>query len=134
MKRIITIICLFLALITLATYEVIAVDKVITKLENQVIVLNDLVKNNKDDLSVVETEVNKVKSDWDSNEDNLCLMFNHKDLSVITDSLTKLKSYVFNNDYDNAVAEVDLLNEYAKKNRHIMGFNMQNLLWLILQT
>ena len=55
-------------------------------------------------------------------------MFNHKDLSAITDSLTRLKSYIYNNDYDNAVAEVDLLNEYARKNRHIMGFNMQNLL------
>ena len=55
-------------------------------------------------------------------------MFNHKDLSSVTDTLTRLKSYIFNNDYDNAIAEVTLLEEYATKNRHIMGFNMQNLL------
>ncbi len=128
MKRIIAIVFLFLALITLATYEVVMVDKVIVKLENQVTSLSEMVKSNKEDLSIVETEISYVKKDWDSKEDNLCLMFNHKDLSAITDSLTRLKSYIYNNDYDNAVAEVDLLNEYARKNRHIMGFNMQNLL------
>jgi len=122
------IVFLFLALITLATYEVVMVDKVIVKLENQVTSLSEMVKSNKEDLSIVETEISYIKKDWDSKEDNLCLMFNHKDLSAITDSLTKLKSYIYNNDYDNAVAEVDLLNEYARKNRHIMGFNMQNLL------
>ena len=127
-KRIIAIVFLFLALITLATYEVVMVDKVIVKLENQVTSLSEMVKSNKEDLSIVETEISYVKKDWDSKEDNLCLMFNHKDLSAITDSLTRLKSYIYNNDYDNAVAEVDLLNEYARKNRHIMGFNMQNLL------
>ena len=128
MKRIIAIVFLFLALITLATYEVVMVDKVIVKLENQVTSLSEMVKSNKEDLSIVETEISYVKKDWDSKEDNLCLMFNHKDLSAITDSLTRLKSYIYNNDYDNAVAEVDLLNEYARKNRHIMVFNMQNLL------
>ena len=128
MKRIIAIVFLFLALITLATYEVVMVDKVIVKLENQVTSLSEMVKSNKEDSSIVETELSYVKKDWDSKEDNLCLMFNHKDLSAITDSLTRLKSYIYNNDYDNAVAEVDLLNEYARKNRHIMGFNMQNLL------
>jgi len=127
-KRIIAIVFLFLALITLATYDVVMVDKVIVKLENQVTSLSEMVKSNKEDLSIVETEISYIKKDWDSKEDNLCLMFNHKDLSAITDSLTKLKSYIYNNDYDNAVAEVDLLNEYARKNRHIMGFNMQNLL------
>lgn len=128
MKRIIAIVFLFLALITLATYEVVMVDKVIVKLENQVTSLSEMVKSNKEDLSIVETEISYIKKDWDSKEDNLCLMFNHKDLSAITDSLTRLKSYIYNNDYDNAVAEVDLLNEFARKNRHIMGFNMQNLL------
>ena len=128
MKRIIAIVFLFLALITLATYEVVMVDKVIVKLENQVTSLSEMVKSNKEDLSIVETEISYVKKDWDSKEDNLCLMFNHKDLSAITDSLTRLKSYIYNNDYDNAVAEVDLLNEYARKNRNIIGFNMQNLL------
>ena len=128
MKRIITIVVLFLGLITLATYEVVEVDKIINKLENQVKILNEMVVNNKDDLSVVQNKITQVKNFWDKKEDDLCLMFNHKDLSSVTDTLTRLKSYIFNNDYDNAIAEVTLLEEYATKNRHIMGFNMQNLL------
>lgn len=55
-------------------------------------------------------------------------MFNHKDLSTITDTLSRLSSSVNNNDYDNAIIEVNLLKEYSEKNRHIMGFNLQNLL------
>ena len=47
MKRIIAIVFLFLALITLATYEVVMVDKVIVKLENQVTSLSEMVKSNK---------------------------------------------------------------------------------------
>ena len=50
------------------------------------------------------------------------------DLSTITDTLSRLSSSVTNNDYDNAIIEVNLLKEYSEKNRHIMGFNMQNLL------
>lgn len=128
MKRIIIVTLLFLALFSLATFEVVEVNKIIIKLEHQVSALSENIKQNKNDLEVVKNEITLVKNDWDKVEDNLCLMFNHKDLSIITDSLTKLKTYIFNNDYDNAISEIDLLNEYAKKNRHVMGFNMQNLL------
>ena len=82
----------------------------------------------KDNLSIILPKVDSIKSDWDQVEPTLCLMFNHKDLSSITDTLAMYRAFVYNNDYDNAIAEISLLKEYAEKNDHVMGFNLQNLL------
>ena len=128
MKRAITIVVLFVLLIVLATYELVMVDKIITKLDNLTLTIQTEIKNNKDDITVATNSITETKSFWDKHEDNLCLMFNHKDLSTITDTLSRLLSYAENNDYDYAIVEANLLKEYSEKNRHIMGFNMQNFL------
>ena len=128
MKRTITIVVLFVLLIVLATYELVMVDKIITKLDNLTLTIQTEIKNNKDDITVATNSITETKSFWDKHEDNLCLMFNHKDLSTITDTLSRLLSYAENNDYDNAIVEANLLKEYSEKNRHIMCFNMQNFL------
>ena len=128
MKRIIIIVILFVSLIGLATYEVISVDNIITSLDTMVEKLQVDITDNKNNVSEISTSVKQVQTYWNNHEENLCLMFNHKDLSAITDTLTRLYSYVENNDYDNAIAEVNLLKKYSEKNRHIMGFNLQNLL------
>ena len=127
-KRIIIIVILFVSLIGLATYEVVSVDNIITSLETMVETLQVDISENKNNVNEVTESVKKVQTFWNDHEENLCLMFNHKDLSAITDTLTRLFSYVENNDYDNAIAEVNLLKKYSEKNRHIMGFNLQNLL------
>ncbi len=127
-KRLIIIIVLFVSLIGLATYEVISVNNIITSLESMVINLQTEITENKNDVSKTSNSVKDVKNYWNKHEEGLCLMFNHKDLSAITDTLSRLDSYVVNNDYDNAIAEINLLKEYSEKNHHIMGFNIQNLL------
>ena len=127
-KRIIIIVILFVSLIGLGTYEVISVDNIITSLDTMVETLQVDITDNKNNVSEISTSVKQVQTYWNNHEENLCLMFNHKDLSAITDTLTRLCSYVENNDYDNAIAEVNLLKKYSEKNRHIMGFNLQNLL------
>lgn len=128
MKKIIIIIFLFVSLVALGTYELVAVNKIIFKLENITNNLKTNIENNKNNVQTTYPEVINVQNYWISVEDNLSLMFNHKDLSTITDTLSRLSSYVKNNDYDNAIAEVNLLSSYAEKNHDIMGFNLQNLL------
>ena len=127
-KRIITISALFSLLIILAFYELVAVNNLITNLNEQATNLQTEIYENKEFVSSSINSVKKTKEYWNKNEIVLTLMFNHKDLSAITDTLTRLFSYVENNDYDNAIAEVNLLKKYSEKNRHIMGFNLQNLL------
>lgn len=127
-KRTIIAILLFLSIIALATYEMIAVSQIIVELDSKTKYLQEQVKNNENNLTIVTKDVDILKDYWDSKEHGLFLMFNHKDLSAVTDSLSKLKSYVSSNNYNDAITEVNLLKEYTEKNIHIMGFNIQNIL------
>lgn len=127
-KRTIIALVLFISLIGIGTYEMIAVNKIITRLDNKTAELQTLVKENENNLTVVTDSIDNLKDYWDKHEYGLYLMFNHKDLSTVTDSLSKLKSYVSSNDYDDAITEVNLLKEYTEKNIPIMGFNLQNIL------
>lgn len=127
-KRTIIAITLFLLLTSLATYEVIAVNNIITKLDSKTKELQIEIVNNKENVSNVSNNVFELKQFWDKHEHNLFLMFNHKDLSIITDSLTRLYTYVSYNNFDDAVTEVNVLKEYTEKNELIMGFNFQNIL------
>lgn len=127
-KRIITIATLFAILLFLALYELFAVNSLIDNLNQQSTNLQIEIYNNKETVSNTLSLVNETKNYWQKKETVLTLMFNHKDLSTITDTLSRLYSYVENNDYDNAIAEVNLLKQYADKNKWIMGFNFQNIL------
>lgn len=127
MKRIISIVIIIVALLGIGFYEVFSVNKVITTLEHEVNELQTEIKQGKDNLPAYANKVESAKNKWDKAEPSMCLVFSHKDLSTISDSLTKLLSYVQNDDYDNAYAEVDLLKSYSDKNKHIMGFNAQNI-------
>ena len=127
-KRIITIATLFVILLFLALYELFAVNSLIDNLNQQSTNLQIEIYNNKETVSNTLSLVNETKNYWQKKETVLTLMFNHKDLSTITDTLSRLYSYVENNDYDNAIAEVNLLKQYADKNKWIMWFNFQNIL------
>ena len=128
MKKIIIVIVITLLLITLGTFEVISVKNINVKLLSNVNELHTLTIENKEDLTIILEKVDNIKNDWVHVEPAQCIMFNHKDLSTSTDRFSKNRAYVYNNDYDNAIAEISLLKEYAEKNDHVMGFNMQNLL------
>ncbi len=127
-KRTIIAIVLFALLIGLATFEVIAVNNIITTLETETSILQKQVEENEDNIVNIAPSVKKLKDYWDEREHKLFLMFNHKDLSTITDSLSRLYSYTLNDNFDDAIAEVNLLKEYTEKNELIMGFNFQNIL------
>ncbi len=128
MKRLIAVLIITLSLFSLATYEVITVAKINDRLKADVKSLYQEFEEHEENISELTEWVSDIKGEWDKREEGLCLMFNHKDLSCITDTLTNLLTTVKNNDYDSAIIEVNLLKEYSEKNRHIMGFNFQNIL------
>ena len=115
-------------LIGLAITEMIIVENFIENVETQI---NELVvkfDDNRDDISVLTPLVEEIEQTWDSKEYILCLMFNHKDISMVTDSITRVKEYCKQNNYGDGIVEVMILQEYAKKNHNIMGFNFNNIL------
>ena len=128
MKRLICVLLTLAFLIGISTYEVINIRKITTKLDSEIKNLVDVYDNNRTDITIIYDNVRSVKDWWDSIEDAICLMFNHKDLNYISDSLTKLTTYTKENDFDNAFAEVNLLKEFTNKCQHFMEFNIHNVL------
>lgn len=128
MKRLMCVLLTLAFLIGISTYEVISIKNVTTKLDTEITNLVEVYDNNRSDITGLYDDVKSVKVWWESIEDAVCLMFNHKDLNYISDSLTKLTTYTKENDFDNAFAEINLLKEYTNKCQHFMGFNLHNVL------
>ena len=128
MKKAITILLIFTILITFGFIEVFRVRQVLTSIEDMISDLSLQYELNEDNITIFYDDIGDIKEFWEEKESWLCFVFNHRDLSVITDSLNRLRAYTKNNDFDNAIAELSLLKEYSSKSYHIMGFNIHNIL------
>lgn len=128
MKKGILILIIFISTITFGVIELKKVGNVLWSMENTVINLNYEYEKNENNITIFYDKVSDIKEFWLENEDWLCYLFNHRDLSVITDSINRLQAYTKNNDFDNAIVELALLKEYSTENCHIMGYNLKNVL------
>lgn len=128
MKKAILVIFIFTTLITFGFFEVFQVRKTLTSMEDIITDLNLQFELNEEDITIFYDEIGDIKEFWEDREGWLCFLFNHRDLSVITDSINRLRAYTKNNDFDNALAEFAVLKEYSTKSYHIMGFNIHNIL------
>ena len=126
-KGIIVLIILFFT-ITLGIIEIINVKKTLITLQDCVMDLNTKYETSQENIVDFYDELGDVKEYWETQEEWLYFLFNHRDLNTITDSLNRLIAYTKNNDYDNAICELSLLKEYSDKTYHIMGFNLNNIL------
>lgn len=127
-KRLITIILVALILLGLGITECILVKNFIDDIDTQVSELIPLYEGNKDDITFLAEKAKTIEDKWDKNERVLCLMFNHKDIGLITDSMTRVVEYTKLNNYDDAIVELHILKEYTEKNHTIMGCNIHNIL------
>lgn len=128
MKKGITVLSILIFTIAIGVWELVSVRSTLTEMETVIIMLYDKYEESEDDITIYYDEITLIKEYWEANENWLCFLFNHRDLSTITDSINKLQAYTKNNDYDNSVAELSLLREYSTKSYHIMGFNIHNIL------
>lgn len=128
MRKAFTVLAIFLITISLGIFELVRVRRTLTSMEDIITDLNQRYETNKSDITIFYDELGDLKEYWERQENWLCFVFNHRDLSIITDSINRLIPYTKNNDYDNAIAELSLLKEYSTKSYHIMGFNIHNIL------
>ena len=128
MKKALPVIIIATLLLTLAIVEIIYVNNIVTDMDKEVGQLVTMYEENEDDITIILPALDKVKDKWKKNEAILCYVFNHRDMSMITDSLSKLSSYTRVNDYEDAYTEVRLLKEYTEKSPRIMSFNIHNVL------
>ena len=127
MKKGITVIIIIILTIILGIVELKQVDQVLSTMEISVMGLRKEYEENEDDITQFSNKVGNIKEYWLKSEDWLGFIFNNRDLSTITDSINRLQAYTKNNDYDNAIAELAMLEQYSTENSHIMGFNFKNI-------
>ena len=127
-KKGISVLVIFIITISFGIFEIINVHKTLITLENLVSDLYIKYELNQDNINQFYNETGDVREYWDYTKKWLCFLFNHRDLNTITDSLNKLRAYTKNNDYDNAICELELLKEYSSESYHILGFNIHNVL------
>ena len=96
-------------------------------MENHITNLYSKYVDQENDITIFVDDIDNLKDYWEKQENWLCFLFNHRDLSTITDSLNRLNAYTQNNDYDNAICELSLLKEYSSESHHVMGFNIKNI-------
>ncbi len=127
MKKGLVILVIVIATITFGILELYKVDKVLSTMEIAIMGLYKEYEENEEDIKKFSSKVGNIKEYWLEQEDWLGFIFNNRDLSTITDSINRLQAYTKNNDYDNAIAELSMLEQYSTENSHIMGFNFKNI-------
>jgi hypothetical protein len=126
-KKGLVILVIVIATITFGILELYKVDKVLSTMEIAIMGLYKEYEENEEDIKKFSSKVGNIKEYWLEQEDWLGFIFNNRDLSTITDSINRLQAYTKNNDYDNAIAELSMLEQYSTENSHIMGFNFKNI-------
>ena len=128
MRKGLTILAIFLVTIIGGFIEVANVNNVLATMENVFIDLERQYELNQSDITQFYDDIGDAKEIWENNSNWLCHIFNHRDLSSITDSINRPRAYTKNNDYDNAICELSLLKDYYSESNHIMGFSIKNIL------
>lgn len=128
MTRRIALIVILVFLVTLGTYEIIAVNMFLDHMEKAVDQLQTEITLHQDDLTILVEYVNQEKAYWEKREKNLNLMFNHKDLKNVCDTMNRIQTYIAQNDYENALVEMNVLVETVYELRSVMCFNYDNIL------
>ena len=127
MKKGIVVTIIISITIAFGIIELYKVDKVLSTMEIAIMGLYKEYEENEEDITKFSNKVGNIKEYWLESEDWLGFIFNNRDLSTITDSINRLQAYTKNNDYDNAIAELAMLQQYSTENSHIMGFNFKNI-------
>ena len=128
MRKGLTVIAIFLITIILGIIEVINVNNILDTMENLFIDMEREFELNQNKISEFYDDIGDAKEIWENSENWLAHIFNHRDLSAITDSINRLRAYTKNNDYDNAICELSLLKDYYADSNHVMGFSFKNII------
>lgn len=128
MKKGISVLVILIITLAFGIFEIANVKKTLITIDDLVYDLYIKYEANEEEIDQFYNETGDIKEYWHNSLNWLCYIFNHRDLSTITDSINRLRAYTKNNDYDNAICEIELLKDYTSESYHILGFNLHNIL------
>lgn len=130
MKRFIGVIAIILILAGLCIGEEIFVRKTINRLHHTSYHIEELVKENKDNIDCdrIHEEFDYIDSYWDKAEQVLCYIVNFEKIKPINETLSKLNGAISENDYSLAIENIKTLQNYSENLKYIMGASITNFL------
>ncbi|MBQ9791757.1 MAG: DUF4363 family protein [Clostridia bacterium] len=128
MKRFLIVLTIMGAICALGIYELVSVQSVMNTLSLDISNIHSKVIEHEGDITSLSSDINVIKDYWIAHEEYICIMFNHKDLLPITESISRASANIENNNFDDTIIELNLLEEYAKNSAHIMSFHINNIL------
>lgn len=125
-KRVITILCLFFALVGIVAFEQIYTENATTTLIEQTQKLQTAIdENNLQKSTDIATEINDF---WKQKEVAISLFVDYRDIEQIAKQIDLVMSHLNNNDFELAKVECNLLFHIVKTFKNTISFDWQNII------
>lgn len=129
LKKYIYLLIIILVLVGVCIWEDLSVNIYLQQIDDAVAEIQALVAdkdaiNSYDILMTVEN----LEEMWMKNENNLCILVNHKDIEDIGMEIARLKSTIATNQIEDFNASLSLVRFFTETYHHVMGTSIQNLL------
>lgn len=129
LKKYIYLLIIILFLVGVCIWEDLSVNIYLQEIDDAVAEIQALVAdkdaiNSYDILMTVEN----LEEMWIKNENNLCILVNHKDIEDIGMEIARLKSTIATNQIEDFNASLSLVRFFTETYHHVMGTSIQNLL------
>lgn len=129
LKKYIYLLIIILFLVGVCIWEDLSANIYLQQIDDAVAEIQALVAdkdaiNSYDILMMVEN----LEEMWIKNENNLCILVNHKDIEDIGMEIARLKSTIATNQIEDFNASLSLVRFFTETYHHIMGTSIQNLL------
>ena len=123
------IILITLVLIALVIVEQVFIDNTFNELEIFASNLKtDIAEQSEISTENITEQIDNLYNFWNVKESLLCLTINHKDLDKIGEQIDKLKTYIFEDNKEYAVYELNVLIFYINSYQNITAVSFKNIL------
>lgn len=128
-KRAVSVIFIVLLLVGFGVWELMSVNSFISSVSEQT---SDIYTSfgqlsPESSLDPLIKPANALQKYWEKKENLLCMIHNHKDLSLVSNTLSRLCTSLSLGDYNETKQELQLLKIEVEKLPHIMTFSVQNV-------
>lgn len=128
-RKIVYLIFTITFLITVCTWEEVAVHNYLGQIDYAVSTIQTLVAaGEKIDIPDMLFAVEEVEEIWKQKENKFCVVLNHQQVEAIGVEIAHLKAAVINNNEEEFVIALSSIRFYVDNLNHILGFSIQNLL------
>ena len=130
MKRLIGIIVITRLLIGGGSLEEIYINKTITKLGDLANNLETKIMENKDNINTedINNSFGELENFWIKTETSFCYITNFEKFRALDESVVKLKTAIFYNDFSVATENLALIKNFEKVLNYTLGISLNNII------